>query len=121
MLPCRNFLAGASSAEPQAAAACSSSRSPRRTSTINADQENGSFIANNGGHELGDFLPWECYAVTLQNAGLTWRIYQGSDSYGDNGAQYFATFAHLAVDAGRLGDLRGLRPHLGPPVPGEPT
>jgi phospholipase C len=33
--------------------------------------------------------------VTLQRAGLSWRIYQGSDNYGDNGAQYFATFAEL--------------------------
>jgi phospholipase C len=81
-----------------------SATGPNRTylwsGTINADQENGTFIANNGGDELGDFLPWECYPVTLQNAGVTWRIYQGSDNYGDNGAQYFATFADLDPSQG---------------------
>jgi phospholipase C len=81
-----------------------SATGPNRTylwsGTINADQENGSFIANNGGDELGRFLPWQCYSVTLQNAGLSWHIYQGSDNYGDNGAQYFATFADLDPSQG---------------------
>jgi len=81
-----------------------SATGPNRTylwsGTVNADQEHGSYIANNGGDELGDFLPWECYPVTLQNAGVTWKIYQGSDNYGDNGAQYFATFADLDPSQG---------------------
>jgi phospholipase C len=81
-----------------------SATGPNRTylwsGTINADQEHGSYIANNGGDELGDFLPWQCYPVTLQNAGVTWKIYQGTDNYGDNGAQYFATFAELDPSQG---------------------
>jgi phospholipase C len=72
---------------------------PNRTylwsGTINADQRHGSFVANAAADYLGDFLPWECYPVALQKAGLSWKIYQGSDNYGDNGAQYFATFAEL--------------------------
>ena len=72
---------------------------PNRTylwsGTINADQRHGPFVANAAADYLGDFLPWQCYPVTLQQAGLSWKIYQGSDNYGDNGAQYFATFAEL--------------------------
>ena len=63
--------------------------------TINADQEHGAFVAHAAADYLGDFLPWECYPVTLQQAGVSWKVYQGSDNYGDNGAQYFATFAGL--------------------------
>jgi phospholipase C len=81
-----------------------SATGPNRTylwsGTVNADQEHGSYIANNGGDELGDFLPWECYPVTLQNAGVSWKIYQGTDNYGDNGAQYFKTFASLDPSQG---------------------
>jgi len=29
---------------------------------------------------------------TVEAAGVTWKVYQGSDNYGDNGAEYFATF-----------------------------
>jgi len=81
-----------------------SATGPNRTylwsGTVNADQEHGSYIANNGGDELGDFLPWESYPVTLQNAGVTWKVYQGSDNYGDNGAQYFAQFAQYDPSQG---------------------
>ena len=76
-----------------------SATGPNRTylwsGTVNADQEHGSYIANNGGDELGDFLPWECYPLTLQNAGVTWKVYQGSvppcdGSYWANWANYCA-------------------------------
>jgi phospholipase C len=81
-----------------------SATGPNRTylwsGTVNADQANGSFIANNGGDELGQFLPWTSYTQTVQQAGLSWRIYQGSDNYGDNGAQYFKTFADLDPSQG---------------------
>ena len=81
-----------------------SATGPNRTflwsGTINADQENGSYVAFDGGDELGDFLPWQCYPVALQDAGVSWKIYQGTDNYGDNGAQYFATFAALDPSQG---------------------
>ncbi|HSZ43365.1 MAG TPA: phospholipase C, phosphocholine-specific [Trebonia sp.] len=81
-----------------------SATGPNRTylwgGTINADQQNGSYVAYNGGDELGDFLPWQSYPVALQTAGLTWKIYQGSDNYGDNGAQYYKTFAELDPSQG---------------------
>ena len=74
-----------------------SATGPNRTylwsGTINADREHGSFVAYNGGDEIGQFLSWPSYPETLQAAGVSWKIYQGSDNYGDNGAEYFATFA----------------------------
>jgi phospholipase C len=51
------------------------------------------FVAFNGGDELGKFLSWPSYPETLQAAGVSWKIYQGTDNFGDNGAEYFATFA----------------------------
>jgi phospholipase C len=81
-----------------------SATGPNRTflwsGSINAGQENGTFVAYNGGDELGQFLPWESYPETLQAAGVSWKIYQGTDNYGDNGAQYFKTFADLDPSQG---------------------
>jgi phospholipase C len=81
-----------------------SATGPNRTmlwsGSINAGEQDGTFVAYNGGDELGDFLPWESYPQTLQDAGLTWKIYQGTDNYGDNGAQYFKTFADLDPSQG---------------------
>jgi phospholipase C len=45
--------------------------------------------------------------VTLQQAGLSWKIYQGSDNYGDNGAQYFATLAELDPAQGGVAPAPG--------------
>ncbi|WP_433282533.1 phosphocholine-specific phospholipase C [Pseudonocardia xinjiangensis] len=76
-----------------------SATGPNRTylwsGTINADKKHGSFTANDGGDERGKSLPWESYAETLQKAGVSWRVYQCADDYGDNGLEYFATFAKL--------------------------
>ena len=81
-----------------------SATGPNRTylwsGSINADQAHGSFVAYSGGDELGKSLPWESYPETLQKAGVTWKVYQGTDNYGDNGAQYFATFAALDPSQG---------------------
>jgi phospholipase C len=46
--------------------------------------------AFNGGDESN--LKWQTYAEALQGAGVTWRVYQGSDNYGDNGLEYFTQF-----------------------------
>jgi phospholipase C len=81
-----------------------SATGPNRTylwsGTINADQEHGTFVAYSGGDELGKFLSWQSYPETLQAAGVTWKIYQGSDNYGDNAAEYFATFAKYDPEQG---------------------
>jgi phospholipase C len=74
-----------------------SATGPNRTylwsGTIDAQQKYSSFVAYSGGDELGQNLLWESYAETLQKAGVTWRVYQCEDDYGDTGTEYFKTFA----------------------------
>ncbi|SDO17041.1 phospholipase C [Nakamurella panacisegetis] len=74
-----------------------SATGPNRTylwsGTIDAQQKFSSYTAFNGGDELGRNLLWPSYAETLQDAGVSWRVYQGEDDYGDNGLEYFKTFA----------------------------
>ncbi|WP_329459784.1 phosphocholine-specific phospholipase C [Streptomyces sp. NBC_01497] len=74
-----------------------SATGPNRTyhwgGTIDAANKYSSYTAYSGGDELGRNLLWESYAETLQKAGMTWKVYQGSDNYGDNGLEYFKTFA----------------------------
>jgi phospholipase C len=81
-----------------------SATGPNRTylwsGTINADHRHGDYTAYEGGDELGRFLPWQSYAETLQAAGVSWRVYQCADDYGDNGLEYFATFAKLDPEQG---------------------
>jgi phospholipase C len=76
-----------------------SATGPNRTylwsGTIDAQQKFSSFVAFNGGDELGRNLLWESYAETLQKAGVSWRVYQGADDFGDTGTEYFKTFAQL--------------------------
>ena len=43
-------------------------------------------------------LTWPTYAERLQTAGVSWRVYQEFDNYGDNGLAYFANFRGLAPD-----------------------
>src|SRR5450755_176828 len=81
-----------------------SATGPNRTylwsGTIDARQKYGNFVAYNGGDELGEFLKWQSYPETLQAAGVSWKVYQGSDNYGDNAAEYFATFAQYDPEQG---------------------
>ncbi|MBO0885743.1 MAG: twin-arginine translocation signal domain-containing protein, partial [Mycobacterium sp.] len=76
-----------------------SATGPNRTylwsGTIDAQRKFSDFVAFNGGDELGKNLLWETYAETLQKAGVTWKVYQGADDFGDNGLEYFKTFAQL--------------------------
>jgi phospholipase C len=89
-----------------------SATGPNRTylwgGSINASKQHGSYTAYSGGDEMGQFLPWEAYGETLQKAGVTWHVYQCEDDYGDNGMEYFATFAVFDPDQG------------GTPAPGNP-
>ncbi len=49
--------------------------------------------AYDGGDESG--LTYTTYAETLQNAGVTWKVYQNAnDNFGDNGLAYFTQFAN---------------------------
>jgi phospholipase C len=81
-----------------------SATGPNRTyhwgGTIDAQKKHSSFTAYSGGDELGRNLLWESYAETLQKAKVSWKVYQGSDNYGDNGLEYFKTFAQYDPDQG---------------------
>jgi phospholipase C len=70
--------------------------------TINADQKHPGYngtaphVAYDGGGNLQrNFLTWQSYVETLQNAGVSWRTYHCADEYGDNAPPYFATFAKM--------------------------
>ncbi len=44
-------------------------------------------------------LTWPTYAERLQAAGVSWRVYQEYDNYGDNGLAYFANFRGVGPDS----------------------
>ena len=51
--------------------------------------------AYDGGSESG--LGWQTYAEALQNAGVSWKVYQvAGDNFGDNALAYFKQFANAA-------------------------
>jgi phospholipase C len=81
-----------------------SATGPNRTyhwsGSIDAQKKYSDFTAYSGGDELGRNLLWESYGETLQKAGVSWKVYQGSDNYGDNGLEYFKTFAQYDPDQG---------------------
>jgi phospholipase C len=43
-------------------------------------------------------LTWPTYAERLQAAGVSWRVYQEYENYGDNGLAYFANFRGIGPD-----------------------
>ena len=44
-------------------------------------------------------VAWTSYAERLQAAGVSWRVYQEWDNYGDNGLAYFRNFRGLSPDS----------------------
>jgi phospholipase C len=44
-------------------------------------------------------LSWPTYAERLQAAGVSWKLYQEYDNYGDNGLAYFASFRGIGPDS----------------------
>ena len=48
-------------------------------------------------NDVKDFQPyrWTTYAERLGAAGISWRVYQEYDNFGDNGLAYFARFRGL--------------------------
>ena len=44
-------------------------------------------------------LDWPTYAERLQAAGVSWRVYQEYENYGDNGLSYFKTFRGIGPDS----------------------
>jgi phospholipase C len=43
-------------------------------------------------HSIFSAFTWRTYAERLQAAGVSWRVYQEYDNYGDNALAYFAAF-----------------------------
>jgi len=44
-------------------------------------------------------LTWPTYAERLQAAGVSWRVYQEFENYGDNGLSYFVNFRGIGPDS----------------------
>ena len=44
-------------------------------------------------------LTWSTYAESLQKAGVSWRVYQEYDNYGDNSLPSFANFRNLSTSS----------------------
>ena len=44
-------------------------------------------------------LSWPTYAERLQAAGVSWKVYQEYENYGDNGLSYFKTFRGIGPDS----------------------
>ena len=89
-----------------------SATGPNRTylfsGTVDAQRKYSDYVAFDGGDELGKNLLWQSYAETLQDAGVSWRVYQCADDYGDNAVEYFKNFARYDPTQG------------GTPAPGNP-
>ncbi len=52
----------------------------------------------NNDHAMFSPLNWRTYAERLQAAGVSWKVYQEYDNYGDNALAYFAAFRGAHAD-----------------------
>jgi phospholipase C len=59
-------------------------------------------------------LTWPTYAERLQAAGVSWRVYQEHDNFGDNGLSYFANFRGIGPDSVLYQRGRAWAPGSGP-------
>jgi phospholipase C len=59
-------------------------------------------------------LSWPTYAERLQGAGVSWRVYQEHDNYGDNGLSYFKTFRSIGPESELYKRGRAWSPGSGP-------
>jgi phospholipase C len=60
------------------------------TGTIDPDGEAGGPILNN--KAPSDGYRWTTYAERLEQAGVSWKVYQQEDNYGTNVLEYFSNF-----------------------------
>jgi phospholipase C len=60
------------------------------TGTIDPDGESGGPIINNKAPKEG--YRWTTYAERLEQAGVSWKVYQQEDNYGTNVLEYFSNF-----------------------------
>jgi len=59
-------------------------------------------------------LAWPTYAERLQKAGVSWKVYQEYDNYGDNGLAFFANFRGIGSDSPLYQRGRAWAPGSGP-------
>lgn len=58
--------------------------------------DDGNWTANMASdHARFDAYRWKTYAERLQQAGVSWKVYQEYDNFGDNSLQWFAAFRNL--------------------------
>ncbi|MEV4595895.1 phosphocholine-specific phospholipase C [Amycolatopsis sp. NPDC049253] len=67
------------------------------TGTIDPDGENGGPILDNNAPAGG--YTWTTYAERLQAAGVSWKVYEQSDTYGCNMLENFANFKNAPADS----------------------
>ncbi len=60
------------------------------TGTIDADGTGGGPATNND--EIPGGYRWKTYAERLEEAGISWKVYQQADNYGCNELEYFKAF-----------------------------
>lgn len=77
------------------------------TGTIDPDAEHGGPILNN--KAPADGYTWTTYAERLEQAGVSWKVYQQADNYGTNVLEYFRNFKKADAGTGlhAKGMLRG--------------
>jgi phospholipase C len=63
------------------------------TGTIDPRGTNGGPINENTPAHNNPFLTWKTYPERLQDAGVSWRIYQEEDNYDDNSLAWFRQYA----------------------------
>ncbi len=67
------------------------------TGTIDPDGEGGGPLTNNKAIPGG--FRWPTYAERLEQAGVSWKVYQQQDNYGCNVLEYFKTFKEADRDS----------------------
>ena len=67
------------------------------TGTIDADGENGGPMISN--KPIREGFRWTTYAERLENAGVSWKVYQLQDNYGCNMLEYFKKFQEAPRDS----------------------
>ncbi|MBV9510738.1 MAG: phospholipase C, phosphocholine-specific, partial [Caulobacteraceae bacterium] len=66
---------------------------------VAANADDGNWTADPS-RDVADFeaYGWTTYAERLQNAGISWKLYQEFDNFGDNSLAFFKAFRGLASD-----------------------
>lgn len=67
------------------------------TGTIDADGEYGGPVTNNKKVKGG--FRWTTYAERLEEAGVSWKVYQQKDNYGCNALEHFKTFQEASPES----------------------